>query len=80
MICAHNYTQHFGSLKGLTDGDAVIFTDMDGVVWRYEVVVVDVLSATAVEEMESGEYDLTLFTCTYDGVSRVTVRCDRVED
>ena len=80
VLCAHNYTQHFGSLKGLTDGDAVIFTDMDGVVWRYEVVVVDVLSATAVQEMESGEYDLTLFTCTYDGVSRVTVRCDRVED
>ena len=25
----------------------------------------------------AGEYELTLLTCTYGGVSRVTVRCDR---
>jgi hypothetical protein len=25
--------------------------------------------------MTDGEYDLTLFTCTYGGKSRVTVRC-----
>ncbi len=79
VICAHNYREHFGLLKGLTTGATVTFTDMDGVVWNYQVVVVDILSATAVEEMESGEYDLTLFTCTYGGASRVTVRCDRVK-
>lgn len=78
VICAHNYVQHFGPLKGLSVGDTVIFTDMDGVVWKYQVQVVDILSANAVEEMESGEYDLTLFTCTYGGASRVTVRCDQV--
>ena len=38
-----------------------------------------VVSFTAVEEMTAGEYDLTLFTCTYGGQSRVTVRCDREE-
>ena len=39
---------------------------------------VDILDHTAVEDMISGEYDLTLFTCTYGGENRVTVRCDRV--
>ena len=29
--------------------------------------------------MTAGDFDLTLFTCTYGGKSRVTLRCDRVE-
>jgi sortase A len=32
-----------------------------------------------VEEMESDEWDLTLFTCTIGGKSRVTIRCERVQ-
>lgn len=80
VICAHNYVRHFGSLKYLSTGDEVTFTDMDGEVWNYQVIDVDILSATAVEEIESGEYDLTLFTCTYGGGSRVTVRCDQVTE
>ena len=40
----------------------------------------DILEATAIEEMTSGAYDLTLFTCTYGGTSRVTVYFDKVED
>ena len=79
VIAAHNYARHFGALQTLQPGDAVWFTDMDGVVTAYEVAAVEVLQPTAVEEMTAGEYDLTLFTCTYGGRSRVTVRCDRVE-
>lgn len=80
VIAAHNYARHFGSLKTLAPGDAVYFTDMDGVVYDYEVAELDVLNPTDVEKMTSGEYDLTLFTCTYGGRSRVTVRCDRAKD
>ena len=58
-------------------GDDVTFTDMSGVTSHYKVVEVDVLNPMAVEEMTSGEFDLTLFTCTYGGQSRVTVRCMR---
>ena len=54
----------------------MIFTDMDGIKTRYQVVAQDILAPTAVEEMTSGEFDLTLFTCTYGGKSRVTVYCD----
>jgi sortase A len=80
VIAAHNYARHFGGLMQLSPGDLVYFTDMDGVVNRYQVEEVDVLNPTDIEEMTAGEYDLTLFTCTYGGKSRVTVRCLRVED
>ena len=75
---AHNYASHFGGLSELSEGDNVFFTDMDGIVTMYEVVAQDILDPYAVEEMTSGEFDLTLFTCTYGGQSRVTVYCDRV--
>lgn len=80
VIAAHNYTRHFGPIKNLSPGDNVYFTDMDGVTIAYEVVEVDTLNPTAVEEMTSSGYDLTLFTCTYGGQSRVTVRCNRVTE
>lgn len=80
VICAHNYDRHFGQLRHLSPGDPVYFTDMDGVVWQYKVEVVDILAPTDVEDMTAGDYDLTLFTCTYGGASRVTVRCERVDD
>lgn len=77
VIMAHNYARHFGGLSELEEGETVTFTDMDGNTTVYEVMGRDVLAPTAVEEMTSGEYDLTLFTCTYGGKSRVTVYCDR---
>ena len=78
VIMAHNYASHFGGLSKLLEGDSVIFTDMDGIVTEYEVVAQDVLDPYAVEEMTSGEFDLTLFTCTFGGHNRVTVYCDMV--
>ena len=79
VIAAHNYSRHFGRLKELTEGDLVRFTDADGNVFTYAVAVREVLPPTAVEEMTAGEWDLTLFTCTLGGRSRVTVRCELVE-
>lgn len=80
VIAAHNYSRHFGNIKDLSQGDAVSFTDMEGTVTRYEVEEIDTLSPTAVEEMTDSGYALTLFTCTYGGQSRVTVRCSRVSE
>jgi sortase A len=80
VIAAHNYARHFGKLSQLRAGDQVTFTDMDGVVTVYQVVAVEVLQPTAIEEVTSGAFDLTLITCTYGGKSRVTVRCDRITE
>lgn len=80
VIAAHNYARHFGKIKTLSIGDTVCFTDMDGVLSVYEVAEIDILSPVDVEEMTAGEYPLTLFTCTYGGQSRVTVRCIRSEE
>ena len=79
VLMAHNYARHFGSISQLKEGDPVYFTDADGNVHCYAVAAVDVLVPTAVEEMTAAEFDLTLFTCTYGGKSRVTVFCDRIE-
>lgn len=77
IICAHNYSTHFGQIKNLSIGNQVIFTDMAGNIFNYKVSDMSVLQPTAVEDMTSGDWDLTMFTCTIGGATRVTVRCQR---
>lgn len=79
VICGHNYSSHFGNLKNLKAGDSVLFTDADGNVLEYRVVSVEELRPMAVEEMKTGDWDLSLFTCTIGGRTRVTVRCMSVD-
>lgn len=76
IIAGHNYIEHFGNLNELKTGDPVIVTDMNGKSFYYEVVNIETLGAYDVEEMEAGDWDLTLFTCTVGGANRVTVRCE----
>lgn len=75
IISAHNYESHFGKLKTLQEGESVIFTDVDGNVFRYEVSSRETIMPKDIEGMMSGDWDLTMFTCTYGGQQRVTVRC-----
>ena len=79
IIAAHNYSSHFGRLSQLSAGDAVRFTDVDGNVFTYTVSQIEDLPGTAIEEMQAGDWDLTLFTCTLGGRTRVTVRCTRAD-
>jgi sortase A len=78
VIAAHNYDTHFGRLKELSQGAEVKFTDADGNEFYYEVVQSEILAPTAIEEMTDGGWDLSLFTCTYGGKTRFTVRCRMV--
>lgn len=80
ILCAHNYTTHFGRLSNLRVGDEITFTDVDGNEFLYEVAELETLAGTAVEQMQSGDWDLTLFTCTLSGQTRVTVRCNALMD
>lgn len=77
VICAHNYNHHFGQLKTLEYGTEIIFTDVVGNIFKYEISEIETLMPTAVEEMVEtcDDWDMTLFTCTIGGRTRVTVRC-----
>ena len=76
VIAGHNYTRHFGYLQKLKTGDLVLFADMEGVMNTYEVKAVEVLQPSAVDEVKNSIWDLTLYTCTYGGKSRVAVFCN----
>lgn len=79
VLAAHNYTSHFGRLRELSLEDEIRFVDVVGNVFYYKVQELQILPPTAAEEMTlNGDWDLTLFTCTWGGQSRVTVRCTRV--
>lgn len=80
VIAAHNYKSHFGRLSELQAGDLVFFTDVYGVAHGYEIVLLETLPKEATEEMITGGFDLSLYTCTTGGGSRVTVRCNAVTD
>ena len=78
VICAHSYKNLFRYIKDLTKGDLLIFTDISGNKYLYEVQVVEVLSPEDVKEMIESEFDLTLFTCTDDNQDRITVRFNKI--
>ena len=76
VIAAHNYKSHFGRLSELQAGDLVIFTDAKGELHHYKVVLLETLPKEATLEMITSGFDLSLYTCTPGGASRVTVRCN----
>lgn len=78
VICAHAYESMFANIKKLKRGDKVIITDMNKNKYIYEVILLEVLSPYNVKEMIESEFDLTLYTCTYDNLNRVTVRLNRI--
>lgn len=80
IIAGHNYAGHFGRLYELQIGDELQFTDAAGNCFYYSVSGLEELPGTAVAEMEAGDWDLSLFTCTPGGRARVTVRCIRHEN
>ncbi|MBQ3256711.1 MAG: sortase [Oscillospiraceae bacterium] len=75
VIGAHNYSTHFGNLKKLHYGDSIEFIDMDGNHFAYEVGEIEILQPDQLEYLCSGEYPLSLYTCTIGGRTRLTVRC-----
>ena len=76
IVCGHNYPEHFGNLNQLKSGDSVIVTDMNGRSFYYQVTNMETLGAYDSFEMEEGDWDFTMFTCTVGGANRVTIRCE----
>ncbi len=79
IIAGHNYARHFGNLKNIAIGDEAIFIDGDGNEFKYCVSDVLQVEGTDMEGMKSGQWDLTLFTCTLNGRNRIAVRLEKVK-
>lgn len=75
VIAAHDSWFHFGRIHTLKSGDSVKFTDASGNEFEYSVDTIDVVSPESVDDVTSGKWTLTLFTCTLDAQNRVVVRC-----
>lgn len=79
ILCAHNYSTHFGRLAELKVDDEAVFTDIEGNAYTYHMTAQEIISGTDPAAMESGDWDLTIFTCTIGGKNRVTIRFAKTE-
>ena len=77
IILGHNYRSHFKDISRLDRGDEIIFTDVLGRSLYYTVDIMEIIDGNDITSMVSTDYDLTLFTCTFDRVNRVTIRAMR---
>ena len=77
VIMAHNFQSHFGQISNLSTGSIITFKDMDDNLFTYQVMQIELLAPTEVDTVNSGIWDLTLFTCTTGGQYRIAVRCER---
>ena len=89
VICAHNYATHFLPLQWIGLGTDVYFITVDKVVYHYIIDNRETVQPTSIAQMienmnnsldAMADWDLTLFTCNPDGLSRCTVRCRRVTE
>lgn len=79
IIAAHNYKAHFGTLNELVLGDIISLLDADGTLYTYQLIASTQISGDELSVLESGEWDLTLFTCLYgDNTQREVYRFGRL--
>lgn len=80
IIAGHNFRAHFSRLKTLNIGNKIKFTDMDGNIFWYRIIDMEVIPGTDIKAMKKkGEWDMTLFTCTYGGKNRMAIRCKWIQ-
>ena len=80
IVAGHNFRTQFGYLDRLQTGDAVIFTDTAGSVYRYTAAACAVVEPEDTEALQNSGYPLILYTCTYGGTRRYTVFCTAQKD
>lgn len=79
VICAHAYDIHFKNIDQLSNGDIIIITDINNNSYHYQVELVEEMNPTDIDEMLNSDFDLTLFTCSDSGLTRITVRCNEID-
>lgn len=78
VIAGHNYKSSFGKLSKLSIGNIIYFKDANGAVYKYTCKIIETLSPNAVDEMTTGNWDMTLFTCTYNNAKRLAYRFEQI--
>lgn len=78
VICGHAYKAQFSKLYTLKSGDIIKIIDLNKNEYTYKVELIETLASSSIKEMIESEFDLTIYTCTKDGLKRVTVRCNLV--
>ncbi|MCD8119176.1 MAG: sortase [Lachnospiraceae bacterium] len=83
VIAGHNYRRHFSQLKWADGGTVIVFTDVHGTSYYYEILRTETLQPTQISEMTgiagTDDWDMTLFTCTTGGRARCAIRCVRTD-
>ncbi len=79
VIAAHNFPSQFGPLRQMEGGEAVYFTDMNGIEIAYTVSAVTTVQPWEQALVMESRHDLVLYTCTTGGKARVMIACDRTE-
>lgn len=78
VIVGHNYDSQLAILNDL-EADAKVnikLTLLDGSTYTYTSFAMESLNPDQVDEMISGKWDLTVFTCSYSGENRIAMRCN----
>ncbi len=77
IIMGHSYKNHFRPIADMQMNDVVELKDQYGTVNSYRVTAIEILKEEEYDKLFQDEYDLTLFTCTADGMSRHIIRCNK---
>lgn len=78
VICAHNYSSHFGGLNKLLNGDEIRFIGFNGNVYVYSVSGIEQIKPSDISAVTDDNFELTLFTCNLSGNARVAVKCELI--
>lgn len=75
VIAGHNLRSHFGAIATLEVGDEIIFTTIDGAVFRYSMIYIDACHMSDPAAVQAGDdWDITLLTCQKNRSMRNLVR------
>lgn len=78
-IAGHSWASQFGKLSTLSPGDQIRYTPLQQETATYTATQCLTLAGNDQEAFWSGDWDLTLFTCTFDGSQRILVRFEKTE-
>lgn len=73
IIAAHSYRRHFGRLAELEPGSELVLTTA-GRELTYRLSATETIGAYDSDALLSGDWELTLFTCTPGGTARLAAR------